>query len=97
MWGCDYIPFLGGSRWTGGFFSGGILYLLVYGLLALLLVYALVRIFKAITVDKSCLHKDRLDSMAILKIRFAKGEISPEEFNKMKQILSQGGNLRIYF
>jgi uncharacterized membrane protein len=89
MWGCDYIPFLGGSSWTGGFFPGGILYLLVYGLLALLLVYALVRIFKAITTDKSGSRRDRFDSMAILKARYAKGEISTEEFKKMKQFLSQ--------
>ncbi|MBW2321664.1 MAG: SHOCT domain-containing protein [Deltaproteobacteria bacterium] len=73
MWGCDYIPFLGGSRWTGGFFPGGILYMMVWGLVVLLFVYAAVRI----------------DSLAILKARFAKGEISHEEFNKMKQILSQ--------
>jgi uncharacterized membrane protein len=58
-------------------------------LLALLLVYALVRIFKAIKADKSGSHGDRFDSMAILKARYAKGEISTEEFNKMKQFLSQ--------
>ncbi|MBW2015088.1 MAG: SHOCT domain-containing protein [Deltaproteobacteria bacterium] len=81
MWGCDYIPFLGGSRWTGGFFPGGILYMMVWGLVVLLFVYAAVRIFKAVTAG--------IDSLAILKARFAKGEISHEEFNKMKQILSQ--------
>ncbi len=89
MWGCNYIPFLSGNRWTGGLFSGGILYLLVWGLVVLLFVYAAVRIFKAITSDKSGQHRDRIDSLAILKGRFAKGEISSEEFNKMKQILSQ--------
>ena len=89
MWGCNYIPFVGGNSWAGGFFPGGILYLLVYGLLVLLLVYALVRIFKAITANKSGSHADRFDSMAILKARYAKGEISTEEFNKMKQFLSQ--------
>jgi putative membrane protein len=89
MWGCDYIPFLGGSSWTGGFFPGGILYLLVWGLVVLLFIYAAVRIFKAVTADKSARHRDRIDSIAILKARFAKGEISREEFNKMKHILSQ--------
>jgi putative membrane protein len=89
MWGCDYIPFLGGSRWAGGFFPGGILYLLVWGLIVFLFVFASVRIFKALTADKSCSHRDRIDSLAILKARFAKGEISSEDFNKMKQILSQ--------
>jgi putative membrane protein len=89
MWGCDYIPFLGGSSWTGGFFPGGILYMVVWGLVALLFVYAAVRIFKTITADKYGSQWDRIDSLAILKARFAKGEISHEEFNKMKQILSQ--------
>jgi uncharacterized membrane protein len=32
--------------------------------------------------------QDRIDSLFILKARFAKGEISQEEFLKMKQILS---------
>jgi putative membrane protein len=89
MWGCDYIPFLGGSSWAGGFFPGGIFYLLVWGLMVFLFVYATVRIFKAVTTDKSTRHRDRIDSLAILKFRFAKGEISSEEFSKMKQILSQ--------
>lgn len=89
MWGCDYIPFLGGSSWAGGFFPGGILYLLVWGLIVLLFIYAAVRIFKAITAEKSGSYRDRIDSIAILKARFAKGEISSEEFHKMKQILSQ--------
>jgi putative membrane protein len=89
MWGCDYIPFLGKSSWTGGFFPGGILYLLVWGLIVLLFVYAAVRIFKEVTAGRSSSHQDRIDSLAILKARFAKGEISSEEFNKMKQILSQ--------
>lgn len=89
MWGCDYIPFLSGSSWAGGFFPGGILYLLVWGLIVLLFIFAAVRIFKAITADKSVSYRDRIDSIAILKARFAKGEISSEEFHKMKQILSQ--------
>ena len=87
MWGCDYIPFLNGNSWYGGFFPGGILYLLICGFLVFLFVYAAARIFKAITTDKSGSHRDRTDSLTILKVRFAKGEISTEEFKKMKQIL----------
>ena len=89
MWGCDYIPFLGRSSWAGGFFPGGILYLLVLGLIVLFFVYAAVRIFKAVTAERSGSHRDRNDSLAIIKVRFAKGEISSEDFNKMKQILSR--------
>jgi len=90
MWGCDYIPFLGGSSWAGGFFPGGIVYLLVWGLIILFFVYVAVQIFKAVTSDKSSQNRDRIDSLAILKVRFAKGEISSEEFQKMKRVLSQG-------
>ena len=89
MWGCDYIPFLSGNSWNGGLISGSIFYLLVWGVVILLLVYAAVRIFKTVTADKSARHRDRTDSLAILKVRYAKGEISSEEFNKMKQVLSQ--------
>jgi len=32
--------------------------------------------------------KDRIDSLAILKARFASGEISEEQFVKMKEMLS---------
>lgn len=90
MWGCDYIPFLGKNTWHGGFFPGGILYLLVWGLIVVLFVYAVVRILKAVTSGRSGSQQDRIDSLAILKVRFAKGEISSEEFQKMKRILNQG-------
>ena len=88
MWGYDYIPFLSGSIWASGFFPEGILYLIVWGLIILVFVYVEVRIFKSVTAGKSARHRDRIDSLAILKVRFAKGEISSEEFNKIKQVLS---------
>ena len=90
MWGCDYIPFLNGNSWNGGLFPGSIFYLLVWGVVVFLFVYAAVRIFKVIKPDKSVRNRDRTDSLAILKVRFAKGEISSEEFSKMRKILSQG-------
>ena len=65
------------------------MYLVIWGLIVLLFVYAAVRIFKAVTGDKPAQNRDRIDSLAILKVRFAKGEISSEEFQKMKRILSQ--------
>jgi putative membrane protein len=89
MWGCDYIPFLNGNSWNGGLISGSIFYLLIWGVVILLFVYAAARIFKTVAEDKSARHRDRTDSLAILKVRYAKGEISSEEFNKMKQVLSQ--------
>lgn len=87
MWGCDFGTMVGG--WWGGLFSGGLLSLLVWGLLIFLIVCLAIRISRA---QKHKLHgpsQDRGDSEAILKIRFARGEISSEELVKMKQILSQ--------
>ena len=89
MWGCDYIPFLGGNSWAGGFFPGGILYLLIWGLVILLLVYLGTRIFKSLTSDKSGPFRDGLDSLAILKARFARGDNSEEEYGRMKHTLGE--------
>jgi len=89
MWGCDYMPFLGGRGWAGLFSPGGIMYLVVWGGMVLVFIYAAVRIFKAVTGDRAPQNRDRMDSLAILENRFAKGEISSEEFQKMKRILSQ--------
>ncbi len=86
MWGCDYMSFSSGAPWAGGFFPGGIWYP-VYGLVLLLIVCAAVRIIRAIKTDASVLQRDRLDSLAILKARFAEGEINEEEYGRMKSIL----------
>lgn len=87
MWGCEYGPMAGG--WWGGFFPGSILSLLIWGLVIFLIVYLVIRIFKSQTRSLHGLSQDRFDSEAILKTRFARGEISREEFVKMQQILSQ--------
>ena len=87
MWGCDYLPFSG--RWGGGFFPGSFWSLLIWGLVILLAAYLAIRIFKSQAYISPGSSQDRVDSMAILKARFARGEITQEEFIKMKQILSQ--------
>ena len=89
MWGCNNIPFWDWNSWAGGFFPGRLLYLMVWGLVVLLIIYAAVKIIKAITADNPGPQRDRIDSLAILKARYAKGEISQQEFHKMKQILTQ--------
>jgi putative membrane protein len=89
MWGCDYIPFLGGNSWAGGFFPGGIFFMLIWILVILVFVYLGIRIYKALTSEKSGPLKDRLDSLAILKARFARGDISEEDYIRMKNTLSE--------
>jgi len=85
MWGCDG-PMVGG--WWGSFFPGSLLSLLIWGLVIFFIVYLAIRIFNSQTRGSRGLSQDRMDSKAILNARFARGEISREEFIKMKQILS---------
>ena len=87
MWGCDYTPLSGG--WWGGFSPGSFLSLLIWGLVIFLLVYLAIRIFKSQSHGPHVSYQDRIDSLSILKARFARGEISRDEFAKMKQVLSQ--------
>ena len=86
MWGCN-LPFSGG--WRGGFLQGDLLSFLFWALVISLVVYLLIRIFRSQANHSNVTSQDRIDSLSILKARFAKGEISQEEFLKMKQILSQ--------
>jgi putative membrane protein len=86
MWGCDYFPFSGG--WWGGLFPGGLFSILVWGLIILLVVSLLARLFKSQATSTPWSSQDRVDSQTILKSRFARGEISREEFIKMKEILT---------
>lgn len=85
MWGCDYGPMIGG--WGSGFLPGSLFSLLLWGLIILLLVYLVIRIFKPLTSDKSGALGDRLNSLAILKARFARGDISEEDYTRMKSTL----------
>lgn len=91
MWICDYGPVSG--SWWGGFFPGSLFLLLLWGLILLVLlviiVYIVIRLFRSQTQTSQVPFRDRSDSEAILKARFAKGEISREEFIKMRQTLSQ--------
>ena len=85
MWNCDYGPMSGG--WWGGFFPGSLFSLLLWGLIIVLLVYLGIRIFKWLASDKSGALGDRVDSLAILKARFARGDISEEDYTRMKSTL----------
>ena len=84
--GCDYLPF---SSWMGGGFAGGIFSLLFWGLIILLLVFAAIKLFGSIKSNQSGSFRDKNDSLDILQMRYAKGEINQDEYVKMKSVLWQ--------
>ena len=86
MMGCDYLPF---SSWMGGGFAGGIFSLLFWGLIILVLVFVAIKLFGSIKSNKTGPFHDKNDSLAILKMRYAKGEINQDEYVKMKSVLLQ--------
>lgn len=86
MWGCDYT--LMSRGWGGGFFPWGFLSLLIWGVVVVLIVYFAILFFKPQEHSLRESSQDCIDSLAILKVRFASGEISEEQFVKMKQTLS---------
>ena len=87
MWGCNYGPMSGG--WWAGIFPGHLFSLLLLGLVILLIVFLAIRAFKLQAHGSRGPAQDRYDSEAILKARFAMGEISRDEFIRMNQILHQ--------
>jgi putative membrane protein len=84
MWGCNFngnMPFL------GYFFSHGFFSLLLWGVILALVVVLISKILGKRSVKES--NHDQIDSLELLKIRFAKGEIDKDDFQRMKQILTQ--------
>ena len=86
MGGCDYFPF---SSWMGGGFTGGIFYLVFWGLILLVLVLLVIKLFRTSKSRQTGPIKDRYDSMEILKVRYARGEIDQQEYLRMKRTLLQ--------
>lgn len=84
MWGCNYL-----GSWGSGIFPHGIFFMLVWILIIALAIYVAIRIFRTRTPNTGAWSQDRIDSLQILKARFANGEITQEEFAKIKQVLSQ--------
>ncbi|MHB8789582.1 MAG: SHOCT domain-containing protein [Desulfobulbaceae bacterium] len=82
MWNCNLgVPFTHGS-WLGH----GPFGLLLHILLAVVLIYVLIRIGRTIFVRNGA-DRDSSDSLEILRARFARGEISAEEYQRMREIL----------
>ena len=79
-WGFMYGP---GHGWfMGGFGS-------LFGLLLIgLLIFWVIRLFQGAGADSSA-RRDREDSMEILKRKYANGDISTEEFRKIRGLLKE--------
>jgi putative membrane protein len=86
MWECANFQFFSGM---GGIFPGGIFSILLWGLIILALVYLGSRIFKSMKAGPNSVNKDRNDSLEMLKLRYAKGDINQDEYFKMKNTLGQ--------
>ncbi len=84
MWSCNNF---GDFPWIGGFSAGGIFPLLIWGLIILILIYLALKLFGLIKPDKTGQHRDEIDSIEILKIRYARGEFTQEQYTKMKNAL----------
>ena len=84
MWGCNYFPYF---SWAGRIFPGGIFSVLIFGLIILLLVVVAMKLFGSLRSGRTGQDRDRYDSLAILKMRYAKNEISDVEFGRMKNTL----------
>ena len=86
MSGCDYIPY---TSWLGGSFPGGIFYLMLWALVLLALAYVAFKLLMSLKSNHRSDIRDRIDSFEILRARFAKGELSEEQYAKMKNVLLQ--------
>ena len=75
----------------GSFFPGDIVSMLIWALIILALVYLGIKLFRALTSEKTKQNRDTFDSFEILKMRYAKGEISHENYLTMKETLKQSG------
>ena len=79
-WGFMYGP--GHGLFMGGFGS-------LFGLLLIgLLIYFVIRLFQGAGTGSSA-RRDREDSMEILKRKYANGDISTEEFRKIRSLLKE--------
>jgi len=86
MWGCNYFPYF---SWVSRIFPGGIFSILLWGLIILLLVLLAIKLFGTFRSGRAGQNRDRYDSLEILKMRYARGEMSNEEYLKMKDVLLQ--------
>jgi uncharacterized membrane protein len=58
-------------------------------LIILAIVLLATKVFKSMKSSPNIVNKDRNDSLEMLKLRYAKGDINQDEYLKMKDILLQ--------
>lgn len=88
MWRYGHFPHY---SWMGSFFPGGIVSMLIWVLIILAFVYFAIRLFRVLTSQQTKQNRDDFDSFEILKMRYARGEISHEDYLTMKETLKQSG------
>jgi len=81
MWNCN------GAGYGHWFFGGGMAGFVVMILIIILVVALIFRLIKSNQYEKSE-NLDKYDSLMILKMKFAKGEINEQEYQHKKEILT---------
>lgn len=71
------------------FFHGGIFSTLIWTLIILGFVYLAIKFFSGLKSGQISQDRDKFDSLEILKVRYARGEISQEDYIRMKETLEQ--------
>ncbi len=86
MWNCSNwgagLPFGLGNFFMGFGPFGGLLGFVLFGFIIYVIAKLVMSLF-----SRSNAISDRQDSLTILKNRFAKGEITQEEYKRMKEVL----------
>jgi putative membrane protein len=85
MWGCNYIG-SGMGHWV---FGGGIIGFGITVLILALIGLVFIQLYKS--GKNRTQYSDTMDSLKILKTRFARGEITEQEYRKMRDILCKNG------
>lgn len=71
----------------GGWFMGHGLFGMAFGVVLLIIILSLIITVVRALVCKAGENMDTKDSLKILKEKFARGEISEEEYNRMRDTL----------
>lgn len=85
MWNCNGGYPFGPGNW---FFGHGVFGMLFSALLMIAIIYLIIFVLRLFFVKDKAQNKDRRDSIEILKARYAGGEISEEEYIRMRDILT---------